>query len=61
MHRDSISDIELKSNILGEDPTKITITNVSILKQKALKHYYISKIENTDLEIWVSGILFHIL
>ena len=37
--------------VLGEDPTKITITNESIDKQITLKRVYIYKIENTDLEI----------
>ena len=41
-------------NVLGEDPTKITITNASIDKQITLKRVYIYKIENTDLEIGVS-------
>ena len=45
----------------GEDPTKITITNASIDKQITLKRDYIYKIENTDLEIGVSGVLLHIL
>ena len=56
-HRDSISHIERMVNVLGEDPTKITITNASIDKQKTLKRVYIYKIENTDLEIGVSGVL----
>ena len=47
-------------NALGEDPTKITITNASIDKQITLKRVYIYKIENTDLEIGVSGILLRI-
>ena len=42
---------------LGEDLTKITITNASIDKQISLKRVYIYKIENTDLEIGVSGVL----
>ena len=33
-------------NVLGEDPTKITITNASIDKQITLKRDYIYKIEN---------------
>ena len=41
-------------NVLGEDPTKITITNASIDKQINLKCDYIYKIENTNLEIGVS-------
>ena len=44
-------------NVLGEGPTKITITNASIDKQITLKRDYIYKIENTDLKIGVSGIL----
>ena len=43
-------------NVIGEDPTKITITNASIDKQITLKCDYIYKIENTDLEIGVSGV-----
>ena len=50
-HRDSISHIERTVNILGEDPTKITITNESIDKQLTLKYVYIYKLENTDIEI----------
>ena len=48
-------------NVLGEGPTKITITNASIDKQITLKRDYIYKIENTDLEIGVSGVLLRIL
>ena len=48
-------------NVLSEGPTKITITNASIDKQKTLKRVYIYKIENTDLEIGVSGVLLRIL
>ena len=55
-HRDSISHIERTVNVLGEDLTKITITNASIDKQISLKRVYIYKIENTDLEIGVSGV-----
>ena len=55
-HRDSISHIERTVNVLGEDPTKITITNASIDKQITFKRDYIYKIENTDLEIGVSGV-----
>ena len=44
-------------NVLGEDPTKITITNASIDNQITLKRDFIYKIENTDLEIRVSGVL----
>ena len=50
-HRGSISHIERTLNVLGEDPTKITITNASIDKQTTLKRVYIYTIENTDLEI----------
>ena len=60
-HRDSISHIEPTLNVLGEDPTKITITNASIDKQITLKRVYIYKIENTDLKIGVSGVLLRIL
>ena len=56
-HRDSISHIKRTLNIPGEDPTKITITNVSIDKQITLKRVFIYKIEITDLEIGVSGVL----
>ena len=42
-------------NVLGEGPTKITITNASIDKQITLKRDYNYKNENTDLEIGVSG------
>ena len=48
-------------NVLREDPTKITITNANIDKQITLKHVYIYKIENRDLEIGVSGVLLRIL
>ena len=54
-HRDSISHKERTVNVLGEDPTKITITNASIDKQITLKHVFIYKIENTDLEIGVEA------
>ena len=60
-HRDSASHIEHTVNVLGEDPTKITITNASKDKQITLKHDFIYKIENTDLQIEVSGVLLHIL
>ena len=60
-HRDSISHIERTVNVLCEDPTKITIPNASIDKQITLKRVYIYKIENTDLKIGVSGVLFRIL
>ena len=55
------SHIERTVNVLGEDPTKITITKASINKQKTLKLDYIYKIENMDLEIGVSGVLLRIL
>ena len=48
-------------NVLGKGPTKITITNASIDKQITLKRDFIYKIENTDLEIGVSGVLLRIL
>ena len=60
-HRDSTLHIEITVNVLGENPTKITITNASIDKQTTLKRVCIYKIENTDLEIWVSGVLLRIL
>ena len=60
-HRDSISNIEHKVNVLGEDPTKIRITNASKDKQITLKRVYIYKIQNTDLEIEVSCVLLRIL
>ena len=44
-HRDSISDIERTVNVLGEDPTKITITNASIDKQITLKRDFIYKMK----------------
>ena len=50
-HRDSTSHIKRTVHVLGEGPTKITITNVSIDKQITLKRDYFYKIENTDLEI----------
>ena len=58
-HRDSISHIERTVDVLGEDPTKITITNASIDKLITLNRVYIYKIENTDLEIEVSGVLLY--
>ena len=60
-HRDSISHIERTVKVLGEHPTKITITNASIDKLITLKRVYIYKIENTDLEIWGSVVLLRIL
>ena len=61
-HRDSTLHIERCTvNVLGEGPTKITITNASIDSQITLKRDYIYKIENTDLEIGVSGVLLRIL
>ena len=60
-HRDSISHIERTLNVLGEDPTQVILTNASIDKQINLKRVYIYKIENTDLEIGVSGVLLRIL
>ena len=53
--------IERTVNVLGEGPTKITITNASLAKQITLKRDYIYRIENTDLEIGVSGVLLRIL
>ena len=60
-HRDSISHIQHTVNVLGEDPTQTTITNASIDKQITLKRDYIYRIENTDLEIEVSGFFLRIL
>ena len=45
-------------NVLGEYPTKITIIIASIDKQITLKLVYFYKIENKNLEIGVSGVLF---
>ena len=56
-HRDSTPHIERTVN----GPTKITITNASIDKQITLNRDYIYIIENTDLEIGVSGVLLRIL
>ena len=57
-HRDSISHIQRTVN----GPTKKkTITNASIDKQITLKRDYIYKIENTGLEIGVSGVLLRTL
>ena len=61
MSKDSTSHIERAVNVLGECPTKITITNASIDKQITLKRDYIFKIENTDLEIGVSDVVLRIL
>ena len=60
-YRDLTSHIERVVNVLGEDPTKLTITNASIDKQITLKRDYIYKIENTYLEIGVSGVSLRIL
>ena len=60
-HRDSTSHIECTVNVLYEGSTEITITNASIDKQITLKRDYIYKIENTDLEIGVPGVLLRIL
>ena len=60
-HRDSTSHIERTVNVLGEGPTKITITNATIDTQITLKRDFIYKIEITDLEIGVSGVLLRIL
>ena len=59
--RDSTSHIERTINVLGEGPSKITITNASIEKQITFKRDCIYKNENTDLEIGVSGALLRIL
>ena len=53
-HSDSISHIDRTVNVLGEDPTKITLTNASIDKHITLNRDSIYKIENTDLEKGVS-------
>ena len=60
MSKEQRDSIERTVNVLGEGPTKITITNASIDKQITLKRDYIYKIENTDLEIGVSGVLLRI-
>ena len=60
-HRDSISHIERTVNALCDDPTQITITNASIETQITLKRDYSYTIENTDLEIGLSGVLLRIL
>ena len=60
-HRDTTSHIERTVNVLGEGPTKITITNESIDKQVTLKRDYIYKIENTGLYKGVSGVLLRTL
>ena len=51
-HRDYILHIERTVNVLGEDPTKITITNASIDKQITFKHDYIYKIEKYESRNW---------
>ena len=48
--------MERTVNVLSEDPKKLT-TNARIDKQITLKRVYIYKIENTELEIGVSGVL----
>ena len=53
-HKDSISHIERTVNVLGEDPTQITITNASIDKQITLKRDYISKIENRGFRHFIT-------
>ena len=55
------TEIQLHISSLGEGPTKITITNASIDKQITLKRDNIYKIENTDLEIGVFGVLIRTL
>ena len=60
-HRGLISHIERTVNILGEDPTKITIKNASINKQITLKRVYIYKIEKNGSRKEVSGVLLRIL
>ena len=56
-YRDSTSHIERTVKILGEGPTTIAIINACIGEHITLKRDYIYKIENTDLEIGVSGVL----
>ena len=48
-HRDSLSHIKRMVNVLGEDPSKVTITNASIDKQITLKRVYIYTNENMYL------------
>ena len=61
-HRDSTSHIERTVNVFGGGPTKIKkITNASIDKRITLKRDCIYKIENTDPEIGVSGVILRIL
>ena len=55
-HRDSTSHIERTVTVLGEGPTKISITNASLDKQITLKRDYIYKIEKKDLKLGVSGV-----
>ena len=43
-HRDLLSYIERTVNVFGEDPTKLTLLNASIDRQKPLKHDYIYNI-----------------
>ena len=57
-HIDSISHIERTVNVLGEDPTKIAITNASIDKQITLKRGYIYKIEKNGSRNYYVYILF---
>ena len=60
-HIDSTSHIERTVYVLGEGPTKMTITNASIDKQITLKRDCIYKIKNTNLELGVLGVLLRIL
>ena len=55
-----ITHIEHTVKVLDEGPAKITMTNASVDKQITLKRDYIYKIENTDLENRVSGVLLRI-
>ena len=55
------TEIERTVNVLVEDPTKITLTNASTDKQIFLKRVYIYKLENTDLEIGIAGVLLRTL
>ena len=49
MYNFTISHVERTVNVLGEEPTQITITNASIDKQITLKREYTYNFENTDL------------
>ena len=58
-YNDPTSHIERTVNVLGEGPTKITITNTSIDKQITLKRDYIHKFENRGFRRFITyAILF---